>query len=365
MMRPSLPLALVLLALANAPGAAQEVALPTPEEYARLAAEAEAAPLFASHDALAMTLRTDISWIRDERSDSVEVDGTLTYTGRDGVEVTLDVKVRARGDFRRDKRNCNFPPLRLNLAGEQVEGTLFEGQDKLKLVTPCQDSRDAFQQYILQEYLVYRIYQLLTPVSFRVRLVTITYEDPNGGYDTRTKTGFLIEADEQLAARNRGLVEEVTQFHPAAMEPEQDALVSMFQYMIGNTDYSGPFFHNAILVRGEGGEHLLVAYDFDWSGVVDARYAVPDGRLPIEDVRQRIYRGFCRPSVDTAALVKRFNDQREAVWALYEGMPGLDEGVKKKSLAYYEDFYEILNDPRRYDRDVTRACQEIPADSGP
>jgi len=355
-----LALALFLI-LAAERSAAQEVALPTPEEYARLAAEAESAPLFASHEALSVTLRTDLSRIRRERSDSVEVDGTLTYTGPGGAEITLDVKVRARGIFRRDRRNCNFPPLRLNFVETQVEGTVFEGQDKLKLVTPCQDNRDTFQQYVLQEYLVYRVYHLLTPVSFRVRLVTITYEDPDGDYEARTKTGFLIEDEDQLAARNRGLVAEYQQFHPAAMEPEQDALVALFQFMIGNTDFSTSYFHNAIMIRGELGQFLVVPYDFDWSGVVDARYAVPDPRLGTENVRQRVFRGFCRPSVDAAALAKRFNDQRDAIWALYEGMPGLDEGVKRRSRAYYEDFYEILNDPRRYRREIEQSCQKIPA----
>ncbi len=340
---------------------AQDVVLPTPEEYAERARRAEAAPLFASHEPLAVTLRTDISRIRDERSDEEDVEGTLAFVGPDGVEVTLSVKVRARGEFRRQKRNCNFPPLRIDVAGKEAEGTVFEGQDKLKLVTPCQDGRTQFQQYILQEYLVYRVYQLLTPVGFRVRLVTITYEDPDGGYETRTLIAFLIESDEHMAARNRAIIQEYEQFHPAAMESEQDALVALFQYMIGNTDFSTAYFHNAVMIRAEDGRFLIVPYDFDWSGVVDARYAFPDARLPITDVRQRIFRGFCREDVDQAALAQRFNDQREAIWALYEGMPGLDEGVKKKSLEYYEDFYEILNDPRRYAREITRACQKLPA----
>jgi len=359
--RPSL-LAVALALLAGSPleRAAQEAPFPTPEEYAERARQAEAAPLFASHEALAVTLRTDISRIRAERSEEEEVEGTLTYRGPDGAEVTLPVQVRARGIFRRDKRNCNFPPLRIDIPGKEAQGTLFEGQDKLKLVTPCQDGRDQYEQYVLQEYLVYRVYQLLTPVGFRVRLLTITYEDPDGGYDTRTKTAFFIEEDEAMAARNRGLVQEFQQFHPAAMEAEQDALVGLFQYMIGNTDFSTTHFHNAVMIRTEDGRFLIVPYDFDWSGVVNARYAVPNELLPIRSVSQRIFRGFCRPDVDDAVLIQRFNEQREVIWALYEGMPGLDDGVKKRSLEYYESFYEIVNDPRRYNREITRACQPLP-----
>lgn len=360
-MKPSYPSLLLLgLALLPAPATAQDAPPTTPEEYARRAARAEAAPLFSSHEPLVLTLRTDVSWIRDTRSDEEEVEGSLVYRGPDGAEVTVPVQVRARGNFRREKNHCNFPPLRIDVSGKQAEGTVFEGQDKLKLVTPCQEHRDPFQQYVLQEYLVYRVYQLLTPASFRVRLVTITYEDPDGGYESRTKTAFFIESDEDMAARNRGVVYEYEQFHPAAVESEQDALVALFQYMVGNTDYSTVYFHNTLMVRKETGASIIVPYDFDWSGVVDARYAVPDPRLALRDVTQRVFRGFCRPDVDAARLIGRFNDQKEAIWALYGSMPGLDDGVRKRSLEYYEEFYEILADPRRYDREVTRACQRLP-----
>ena len=141
-----------LLALPVA-ASAQDFELPTPEEYAARAEEAENAPLFQSHDIIRMTLRTDIEWLRDERSDSVEVEGTLTFTDLDGSETVRPVDTRTRGNFRREKKNCNFPPLRLDFPTGQMDGTVFEGQDKLKLVTPCNHGRDDYQNYIFDEYL--------------------------------------------------------------------------------------------------------------------------------------------------------------------------------------------------------------------
>ena len=350
------------LVLAGIPAAgelrAQEEVL-TEAEIAQRAEQAENAPLFQSDEALAITLRTDIDWLRDERNDSVEVDGTVTVVHPDGSSEEVPVEVRARGNFRREKRNCNFPPLRLDFPTRRVEGTVFEGQDKLKLVTPCHDSRDSYQQYVLQEYLAYRVYELLTPVAFRVRLVHVTYEDVNGEYDTRTKTAFLIEDEEQMAWRNHGQYEEWNQFHPYNTDDEQSGLFSLFQYMIGNTDWSSFQFHNAKLVRLEGGRYMVVPYDFDFSGVVDARYATPDPSLPIRDVRQRLFRGFCRPNVDQAALIARFNAIRDDVWALYQGMEELEEGEMDDSLEYYEEFYETINDEGRYERRVVRACRQI------
>lgn len=338
---------------------AQEEPPLTEEEIAQRAEQAENAPLFQSHEALVLTLRTDIDWLRDERSDSVEVDGTVTVVESDGTLRELPVQVRARGNFRRDKRNCNFPPLRLDFPTRRMEGTVFEGQDKLKLVTPCHDSRDSYQQYVLQEYLAYRVYQLLTPVSFRVRLVEITYEDTSEEYDTRTKTAFLIEDEDQMAWRNHGRYEEWNQFHPFNTDDQQSGLFSLFQYMIGNTDWSSVEFHNAKLVRVEGGRYLVVPYDFDFSGVVDARYAVPNETLPIRDVRERLFRGFCRPNLDHQEIIERFNAIRDDVWALYQGQEGLEEDQMRRSLEYYEEFYETINDPDRYRRRVVRNCREI------
>jgi hypothetical protein len=108
-----------------------------------------------------------------------------------------------------------------------------------------------------------------------------------------------------------------------------------------------------------GTDYLVVPYDFDWSGVVDARYAVPDPQLPIRDVKDRMFRGFCRPRLDHEALKARFNAQRDAIRALYEGMPELDKGQRERALKYYERFYETLNSPQRYQREIVDQCRNV------
>lgn len=356
-MRSSLRLAAALLLTAPATTWAQDAPLPTAEEYDLRERASLAAPLFAAHEPLEITLRTDVSWIRDKRSDEEEVEGTLTYVDQGGTGVTVPVQVRARGNFRRDPSNCNFPPLRLDFPGRRVEGTVFEGQDKLKLVTPCQDRRSDFQQYVIQEYLIYRVHGLLTPASFRVRLVRITYEDPDGGYDTRTLVGFLIEDEDQMAARNRSTISDWDRLHPDAMAGDEAAQVALFQYMIGNTDFSLPMFHNTVLLRTEGGVFVPVPYDFDWSGVVNARYARPDPMLGTQDVRQRVYRGFCREGVDHAAMAARFLGLRDQLHALYEGTELLSDGERRRVLRYYDEFFDTVADQGRYERRIVRACQ--------
>ena len=341
---------------------AQQDEAPSPEKIEERRIAAENAPLFASNEPLVLTLRTDIKFLRDKRPDEDEVDGTVTIHGSDGDTTTVPVKVRTRGNFRRAKANCNFPPLRLNFATKSVEGTVFEGQDKLKLVSPCHDSRDDYQQYVLQEYLVYRLYELLTPVSFRVRLVRITYEDVNGDYDTRTKTGFLIETDQAMAERNSGQLWEWERFSPtdsmdsraairvlARADPDEAEMMWLFQFMIGNTDFSAAYMHNVVMVRTAQQHYIWVPYDFDWSGVVNARYARPDPKVGTRTVRDRAFRGFCLPRADIPAAVNRLEAIKDSIAPLYESMPGLEEGQRKRVLEYYDKFYEILNDPRQFE----------------
>ena len=346
------------------PAASGQAGYPTPEEYEERALASESAPLFRARDPLRMRLRTDIEWIRDERDDSTEVGGTATFLDLDGSEVTKPVEVRARGNFRRDRRNCNFPPLRLDFPRRQMDGTVFEGQNRLKLVTPCQDNRANYQRYIYDEYLAYRVLNVLTPYSHRVRLVEVTYEDIEGDYDTRRKIGFLIEADDRMAERNRSVFMEVSQMNPRQADGGQSVLVAMFNYMIGNVDWSPAYFHNTDLIRTEGGRYLTVPYDFDFSGAVNARYATvaPELAREIRSVRQRLYRGFCRPELRHETVVEIFDSKREEISRLYSSFEFYDDpGHAEDALEYYEDFWKVIDDPEEFDDKILDDCRDLPA----
>jgi hypothetical protein len=351
--------------LTTAASGQEEYALPTPEEYAEAAERAENAPLFASHEPIPMTLRTDIDWLRDERNDSVEVEGTLTFIDLNGSEAVKPVDTRTRGNWRRSKKNCNFPPLRLDFPTRQMEGTVFEGQDKLKLVTPCNDGRDDYQRYIFNEYLAYRVLNLLTPTSFRVRLVEITYEDINGEYDTRTKIGFLIEDEDEMAARSRGTIEEVSQFHPARTHGEFSVLAAMFNYLISNTDWDPAYFHNVKLVRTEDGRYLTVPYDFDFSGTVNARYATVDPSLhdKTRTVTRRLYRGFCRDELVYEQAVAPFRENRDAIHQLYydfaaRGFEQFDQDRAEDSVKFFENFWKVVDDPDEFEDEILDDCRQ-------
>ena len=355
---PSRQVAPATLLLVLALGISAEAQEPkTAEEYAEEAREAENSPLFASDEPLAITLRTDIEWIRDTRNDSVEVDGTIWFPGDDGAVLETPVEVRARGEFRRSNRNCNFPPLRLDFPRGDMDGTVFEGQNRLKLVTPCHDSRDNYQEFVLKEYLVYKALGIVTPFGNRVRLLEITYEDIEDDYDRRTKLAFLIESDGQMAERLGADLQEVTQFHPVGVNGDQAVIVSMFQYLIGNSDWSPSFLHNVKLIRHQDGRYITVPYDFDFSGVVNARYAGPPESYPIRRVTDRYFHSYCRPELQFEPLSTFFNGKKAEIIALYEGFETLREDRREDVLDFYEDFWEMMDDERRFERQIVRNCQ--------
>jgi hypothetical protein len=336
-----------------------------PADSLRLAAEQ--APLFAAHDPIRLTLEAPFDEVFKERDEeSTDHDAVLWYEDEGGQRVTLDVGVRTRGKFRLQRRVCGFPNLRLNFKQGQLENTLFAGQDKLKLVAHCQDKRDEYEQFTLQEYLIYRTFNLLTDQSFRVRLARITYIDTEGKRDSLTRYAFLIEDAEQLAARHGWQLLEVPVVPPYQEDQPSLTLFEVFQFMIGNTDWD-PFSavegenccHNAYLIGTMAGPVIPIPYDFDWSGVIDAPYARPDPMLGIRSVRQRRYWGVCRPPEEIGAVFPLFNDQRAAIYDMWQGQGDLEERKLRRTIEYFDEFYEIINDFGKANREMVRECRPV------
>jgi hypothetical protein len=347
---------------AAAPVAAQDA----PSDSARRVAQE--APLFQSHEVLELRLEAPLrSIFRERGQESTDHPSVLAYVGPDGDSVRLDVGVRTRGFFRLRPRICRFPPLRLNVRTSDMDGTLFEAQDKLKLVTHCQTGRDEYERYVLLEYLAYRIYNLLTDVSFRVRLARVTYVDTERDGDPITRWGFLIEHQDVLAARLGWQVLEVPSLLPSDLAQEQLSIFELFQYMIANTDWSlyateearEGRYHNTWFVGLPWGPVMPVPYDFDFSGLVNARYAEPAPVTGLRSVRQRRFWGVCRPPEHIAAVIPHFEERREAIADLVRNQPGLESRYVEDTIEYIDAFYEILLDVRRAEREILRRCRRF------
>lgn len=317
-----------------------------------------ASALFASHDPLRMTLEAPLRTItRDRSQDSEESPATATITSPDGTVFVTSVDVRTRGNFRLRRDICPFPPLRLDFPRGDLDGSVLDGQNRLKLVTHCRDSEES-EQNTLEEYLVYRIFNALTDRSFHVRLVRSTYVDTESDDEPLTRWSFLIENGDLVAERLGGTVLESSKLHPARVRTRTAILAALFQFMVGNTDFSFYGDHNVLLV--ETPETVIpVPYDFDWTGLVDARYALPDPALPIRSVRQRYYRGLCRPGTDFAELYRHFEERRPEIEALVTEQPGLADNARRKALEYIGDFYEIIGNEGRRRRMIEESCLRV------
>lgn len=325
--------------------------------------ESAASPLFTNQDTLPVRIEAPLGTLIKERSDTDYLDGAFSYTDASGQEHRLDLKLRARGEYRRQRKTCDLPPIRLNFSKKQVEGTEFEGQDKLKLVTHCQNGRRLYEQYVLKEYLAYRILNLMTDQSFRARLLRVDYVNTEREGETNTRYAFLIEDEDLLAERIGAEVLEVPHIKYSQLDAQHAALVSVFEYLIGNTDYSlvlgardEDCCHNAKLFSRESEGYLAIPYDFDFSGLVDASYAEPNPKLPITRVTRRLYRGVCDHNEHLEAVLAQFREKEPEIKQLVASLEGLQDNMRDKASDFIDRFYKDVSDEKSVDRYLIRKC---------
>lgn len=318
-------------------------------------------PLFLDHDTLEIDVEGPFAFLARERPDEEEAPGKLRYINADGESIEFDVQVRARGNWRRNPEICDFPPLRINFRKSQTDDTLFHKQDKIKLVTHCNDS-GRYAQTVISEYLAYRIYNVLTDYSFRVRLVNMTYvyTDRN---QTTNSYAVLIEHKDRLGRRIDGDPVEIERVDVSSIFPENLNLASVFQYFIGNTDFSPiatapgeDCCHNQALFTSEAGPYRTIPYDFDQTGLVDAKHAEPNPRFGIPDVKVRLYRGRCVNNDLLPETLQRFRDKREEIEALIDNQPELTSTTRRNMLKYVDSFYGVIDKPRRVEYRIVDAC---------
>ncbi len=326
-------------------------------------AAGQADNLFESNDLLEVTFSGPMRALSRDRADSPEErPGQLSYLAADGQTLTLEVTFEPRGNSRRDRKVCTFPPLWVHFDKSAVKGTLFEKQNKLKAVTYCR-SPVSFQDYVIKEYLVYRMLNELTDASFRVRLLKITFQEADGKGKPLERYGFFIEHKKRLAKRLDMKVAEPTErISPNTLVPEQAALAELFQFMVSNTDFSfiappedDTCCHNAVLFRPRDSERddstfMPVPYDFDRTGLVNPPNGEPALELGQRSFRDRVYRGFCRDPAYLAAALDTTRASRQALEALFTNQEELSQKAKDDVVRYLAKYYEIIDDPRRAEK---------------
>lgn len=315
-----------------------------------------AAPLFEDDSVIEVALEGPFAAVREDVDKREEFPFVLRAEGIDH-----SIKVRLRGKSRVSV--CRFPPLRLNFKKSQTAESVFAGQDKLKLVVPCNFSTRAHKD-LVEEYAAYRILNLLTDASYRVRLLHTLFLDPEEAEleQRGARYSFLIESTGSLESRLGSDEADLPEVALSWFDQDQLAVVYVFQYLIANTDWSlvaaeGERFccHNGRLIGTKPGM-FYVPYDFDLSGLVNAPYARPAAELRISRVTERRYRGFCTDSDALRNAIRKVNEQEQSIIDVIKDLPLLSDRDKQKRIDYLGRVLSAARDEDKMLQELESRC---------
>lgn len=328
-------------------------AKPWPEDEILVArrTDAQNRKLFQDGPTLEFTLTSEFNLINAERTpnNAKQFPGVLVVDGQD-----IPVKLGSRGHLRLKSQTCDFVPIKVEFPRE-LAGTIFEGQTTLKLGTHCRGERDS-DQYVIREYLAYKLANLVTPLSMRARLARGTYIDARSKKQIAAHSALFLEHENDVARRLGG--RDVKLQHMAFNEFDKPALTTMMmlEYMLGNTDYSIWTLHNVVIVQDKKRKFFPVPYDFDLSGMVHAPYAAPDPRLFIRSVTDRLYRGPCRTIDEFHAAAEPFRARQADMMAAIDAVSELNVLHKREMKDYLDGFFRRIATPDSIKKTFVDGC---------
>ena len=265
--------------------------------------------------------------------------------------------MKVRGNSRRTEDFCRYPPLLMKFKKSETTKTVFEGQRKLKLVTPCLENIDEGVQLISREFLVYKMYNIITDTSFRVRPIQLQYKDINSGKEV-TAGSYLIE-DVKMLAERLGLAQSgKIQYSSSTPDYSNSTRVSLFQFMIGNHDWYFPNHNMRILVH-ENQDSIAVPYDFDLSGFVNSPYAEPRRDYYQETVKDRYFLGHCRTPEEFEVQFAYFRSKKVKILELIDSADWIPSEQRSEMKRYIEAFYSIINNEEEVKRTIMTTCQRF------
>ena len=313
--------------------------------------------LFENDSVLKITLSGNLRDLMTDKGENPQNHPVvISYAEANGNQLSVNSQARTRGHFRKTMGNCTYPPLLLQFTkSDTLSSSIFKDQERLKLVMPC-----VGDDYVVKEWLVYKIYNLVTPKSFRARLVSVELYDTKKKKSTSPFYGILLEEDRQMAKRNEDVVVK-RQLRPEETDQMTFLKMAMFEYLVGNTDWSVQYQNIKLLAPGTDTltTPATVPYDFDHAGLVSPPYAKPAEQLNMNSVRDRRYRGYCLQDMkkfdDAIAL---YNKIKPDIYKLYTDCTLLDAKYVKSTIKYLDEFYETINNPAAFKKDFSYPCDK-------
>ncbi len=291
---------------------------------------------------LNITIETDLeALIHDRRRDTYQP-AVMSFKDKNGAMVRKDIEVVPRGKYRR--RVCDFPPVKIKFQKKELLAAGLKKHNNLKLTTHCLNDRDRGNYNVFKEYLAYKLYNELTPHSFRVQLVRVTYVDTQGQVKKIKRYGFLIEDDEELAERMGGKVFDSLNPDAEQVVSFDETLMATFNYMIGNEDWSMSMVRNLKLIEKEGAVQVIpVAYDFDFSGLVNASYAVPSSDLNQRHIKDRDYLGFDTKPALLRSVLNHLKEKKAVLYHTVSQCKYLPVEERLEIRDYLDTFYRAID----------------------
>jgi len=314
--------------------------------------------LFSGEEMIEMNLISDFKNLIKRKYHDEYQEAILEFDFNDTVIVRRQVKIKPRGEYRR--KNCHNPPLMLNFKKKDVLIPHLRDFDKIKFVDVCRNN-DLYEQYLVIEYLVYKMYNRLSDLSFRARFLSVTYIDTSGKYKLRKHYAFMIEDIEQLAKRHDAVLYEKERISPKSTDQQITGIMDVFQYMIGNTDYYIPMEHNIKMIKLKDvtkPRPVVIPYDFDYSGIVNASYAAPNEMYPIEHVTERYYKGNCQTKERYQEIIEIFIEKKTDFYDVIQNSGELTIRSKKQAIKYLDQFYKKTDKPDNFTRFLLNSCQQ-------
>lgn len=310
--------------------------------------------LFQSDEILSMELRSDFSAILKNRTQTAQYfDGELIYYTSANESKKLTVRIMVRGKFRLKPGNCDFPPLLVDFKKNEVKNTIFDNQNRLKLVTPCQEEED-----VIEEYTVYKLYNKVTDLSIRARLSKILYFDTGSNKVLFEKHSFFIEDDDHAAERNNCSV--VYKFlTPFDLDRESYKKLTLFEYLIGNKDWFVSSRQNIIIFQPNDTTKAphAVPYDFDFSGFVNAQYTKPPG-VPDEKLKdKREYKGLCYTNEEFREVFEFYQNLRPEFESIIKSQKLISKSSRTYLVYYIKHFYDVIKNKSLIKQELMNKCE--------
>lgn len=295
---------------------------------------------FSSDSILDITISTDLNAVIRKKIGDDTIVAHLSCASLNGTPISEDVLIMLRGNSRRDL--CKIPPVKLNFI--KSKSSKLHKLKSLKIVNPCEDI-NSFEELIAKEYLIYKMYNEITDLSFKVRLAKITYKDTLEKRKSLVRYCFFIEDIDELAKRNNSKELNDQKIVAGNLQTDNLNMVCLFQFMIANTDWGLPNGHNVKFIKTKGNSNqntFLIPYDFDHSGLVNAPYAVPTMSLGIEEVTTRYFFS-AGQSVDQ--LVETFQpikSKKEKFMDMITNCDLLTRYTKNEMKKFLDQFFDIM-----------------------